>query len=107
MPRRSQVPTASRGAGWVIAIQESSPPVQTNGCIGDVDEENPICKALDDLDRIDTLPVQLRRIESEPQFLRVAYRFQHHLGAVVVERHLARPQGAGQLDAALLASVEN
>src|SRR5262245_51981908 len=95
-PRRPEVPAASKIAIGEIAIQHAAATVQCQGAVLDVDVIDPVAKPPDEFDWINTLPVKVARVESEPKLLAPVQGVEHYLRRIVVECHLTGMDLAGK-----------
>src|SRR5438105_3530566 len=68
---------------------------------------NAVWKAAQELDRINSLPVEVTGIKGEPELLPAAQRLQGHFRRIQVERDLAGMDLVSELDAAVAADIQD
>jgi hypothetical protein len=104
---RAKFPTAARISVRLIRVEDAGPAIEHEGLVFDVDVEDTIGKSAQELHGIDSLPVQMARIEGEAE-LRPAFEgFEGHFGAIKVEGDLARMHFEGEADAGVGAGIED
>src|SRR5207253_2106307 len=104
--RRAELPAGPRVAARPVPGQHPGPAVERQLRILDVYMIDAVREAPQELDRIDPLPVEVARVEREPELLPPAERVEHQLRRVQVERKLARVNLAGEPHPAVAGRVE-
>src|SRR5262249_7308032 len=105
--RRAELPAGPRVAAGPVARQQPGAAVERQLCVLDVYMINPVGKAPQELDRVYTLPVQVARVEREPELLAAVEGIERQFRGIQIEREWPRVDLAGDPHAAVARRVED
>src|SRR5262249_21534718 len=104
---RAEVPAAPGVAEVEVRAEDTRPAVEGRGRVLDVDVIDAVGAITDELDGIDHLPLEVARVEVEPELRATVQGVEGALGRIDVEGDLGRVDLQGEADAALLEHVED